>query len=123
MNSTLKTLNSIIQPSNIKTVTTNTGGLYMNPKGPNQTTSDEIYIDCQPVNTSEETVEISKKKKEPTPIDLNSLIKNPIFITIIGILLFIIILYIGKMILNIISGEKVELPEIVSKLGKSKSTS
>ena len=120
MNSTLQTLNSIIKASGIKTVTTNTGGLYMNPKGPNQATNDEIYIDCQPVNTSEETVEISKKKSDPTPVDFNSLMKNPIFIAIMGSLLFIILLYIGKMILNIISGEKVEIPEIITKLGKSK---
>ena len=40
-----------------------------------------------------------------------------------GSLIFIIILYIGKLVLNVISGENIELPEFVSKLGsKSKST-
>ncbi len=121
MDNTLQTLNKIISASDTKTVSNNQ--FFINPKGPNQAQSDEIYIDCQPVNVSEETVEISKKKSEPTPINFNSLMKNPIFIAIMGSLLFIIILYIGKMILNAISGEKVQLPEFVSKLGsKSKST-
>ena len=56
-------------------------------------------------------------------IIIDSLIKNPVFIAIMGSLIFIIILYIGKLVLNIISGENIELPEFVSKLGsKSKST-
>ena len=121
MDSTLQTLNQIISDSKTKTVTNNK--FFINPKGPNQSQSDEIYIDCQPVNVSEETVEISKKKSDPTPINFDSLIKNPVFIAIMGSLIFIIILYIGKLVLNIISGENIELPEFVSKLGsKSKST-
>jgi len=121
MDSTLQTLNQIISDSKTKTVTNNE--FFINPKGPNQAESDEIYIDCQPVNVSEETVEVSKKKSDPTPINFNSLIKNPVFIAIMGSLIFIIILYIGKLVLNVISGENIELPEFVSKLGsKSKST-
>jgi carbonic anhydrase len=114
MDNTLKTLNSIVKASGIKTVTTNKSGLYMNPKGSNQASSDEIYIDCQPVNTSEETIEISKKKSEPTPINFDSIVKNPVFIAIMGSLVFLAILYAGKMILEAISGKKDFIPAFIS---------
>ena len=44
-----------------------TNSLFYNPKGPNSSGSssgnDDIYIDCQPVNVSEETIQMSTENK------------------------------------------------------------
>ena len=43
------------------------GNIFYNPKGPNSSGSssgnDDIYIDCQPVNVSEETIQMSTENK------------------------------------------------------------
>jgi len=45
----------------------NSTSLFYNPKGPNSngtsTGSDDIYIDCQPINVSEETIQMSTENK------------------------------------------------------------
>jgi hypothetical protein len=45
----------------------NSTSLFYNPKGPNSAGSrsgnDDIYIDCQPVNVSEETIQMSTENK------------------------------------------------------------
>jgi len=49
------------------TIPANSTSLFYNPKGPNSSGSssgnDDIYIDCQPVNVSEETIQMSTENK------------------------------------------------------------
>lgn len=56
---TLTTLSKIIQPS---TLTITGGSLFLNPNGPNSSTSaDGIYISCKPTGNSEDQTEVSYK--------------------------------------------------------------
>ena len=53
-----------------------TNSLFYNPKGPNSSGSssgnDNIYIDCQPVNVSEETIQMSTENKLSMDYQLKS---------------------------------------------------
>jgi carbonic anhydrase len=70
-------------------------GLYINEKGPTKgtpATSNDIYIDCQPTNSSEdETNEVVNIKSE-TVFDLNNVMSNPFFLSILFGILFLIII-------------------------------
>ena len=53
---------------------------------------DEIYIDCQPVNSEGETlVEKEQTKKETVDIDLNYILNNPILSFFIGVIILFIL--------------------------------
>jgi hypothetical protein len=66
---TIAKLNSIIKGETfiLKTTGWGLGKIFYNPKGPNSSGSssgtDDIYIDCQPVNVSEETIQMSSENK------------------------------------------------------------
>jgi len=64
---TIAKLNSIIKGETYIAKATNMGKIFYNPKGPNSSGSssgnDDIYIDCQPVNVSEETIQMSTENK------------------------------------------------------------
>jgi hypothetical protein len=64
---TIAKLNSIIKGETYIVKTTDMGKIFYNPKGPNSSGSssgnDDIYIDCQPVNVSEETIQMSTENK------------------------------------------------------------
>jgi carbonic anhydrase len=104
MPDTLTKLESIISshPYDIK----KGPNLFYNEKGPSRTGagSGEIYIDCQPVGSSEETTQIVTNNG--TPISFKDWLKEPIVKLILGSLLFIIILYIIKYGLNLIQPSK-----------------
>ena len=91
---TIKTLSSILNSSNTPVASSGID-VYYNPDGATQGfgNTDQIYIDCQPVNTSEEQVEMSKEIKNPNVFDLN----NPIIVLVLqilaGCILFLILLF------------------------------
>ena len=64
---TIAKLNSIIKGETFVLKAAWLGKIFYNPKGPNSSGSssgtDDIYIDCQPVNVSEETIQMSTENK------------------------------------------------------------
>lgn len=64
---TIAKLNSIIKRETYINKAAYFGKIFYNPKGPNSSGStsgnDDIYIDCQPVNVSEETIQMSTENK------------------------------------------------------------
>jgi hypothetical protein len=99
MNDSLTTLQSIIT-SNIYDVKTGPK-LFYNKNGPNKGGfGDEIYIDCQPVGETEETVDImTTTGTGSSPSDW---LNNPMIQILLGSLLFIIIIYCIKYGLNML---------------------
>lgn len=97
---TLTKLQTIIKsnPYDIKTGP----NLFYNEKGPNQgaSGSDNIYIDCQPVGSSEDTTEVVISGGD---VDIMSIFNAPYVKIILGALLFILLLYIVKNGLHIFS--------------------
>ena len=67
--------------------------------------SGEIYIDCQPVGESEETVNVVKNTST-YDFSIQDFLKNPIVKLVLGSLMFIIILYVIKTFLNFIKPQK-----------------
>uniref|UniRef100_A0A6C0KP85 Alpha-carbonic anhydrase domain-containing protein n=1 Tax=viral metagenome TaxID=1070528 RepID=A0A6C0KP85_9ZZZZ len=74
--------------------------LFYNEKGPNINNGGEIYIDCQPVGSSENTTEIISNISSNGTSSLKNFFKNPFFIFILFILLFVIIMWGLKLLLN-----------------------
>lgn len=104
MPETLTKLQTIIasNPYDIKTGPS----LFFNKKGPSVGGADggEIYIDCQPVDSSEEHVEVVTDTS--STISFQDWLNNPVVKLVLGSLLFIVILYAIKNLLNIIKPTK-----------------
>ena len=104
MPETLTKFQSIIQsnPYDIKTGP----NLFYNEKGPSVGGADggEIYIDCQPVDSSDEQVEVVTDTS--SSISFQDWLNNPAVKLVLGSLLFIVILYVIKNLLNIIKPTK-----------------
>jgi carbonic anhydrase len=77
---------------------------FYNSKGPNTATSDDIYIDCQPVGQSEETINVIENTSNTYSNDYSfeNLKNNDLFKFIIGIIIFLIIIYVLYSITSII---------------------
>ena len=72
---TITKLNSIIKGEKFIYPAAWLGKIFYNSKGPNTTGSagsDDIYIDCQPVNVSEETIQMSNENKLSEYYQMNS---------------------------------------------------
>jgi hypothetical protein len=103
----LTSLNSIIQAN---TYTTKTGpSLFFNAKGPGTTgLGEDIYIDCRPVDKSDETTKISRNKStcsstsSDTDIDIDSIMNNPTFQTIMGSFIFILIILMFSALIKVV---------------------
>jgi len=108
MPETLTKLESIIT-SNSYDVKTGPN-LFYNEKGPLTGNVDgQIYIDCQPVGSSEETTEIITDMGTsiyPTNMNMSDWLKNPFVKLFFGSFIFIIILYFVKYLLNLIKPSK-----------------
>ena len=102
MPDTLTTLQSIIQsnPYDVKSGTS----LFYNEKGPSSGGDGEIYIDCQPVGSSEEQTDVVTDTG--SSMTMSDWLKNPLVKLILGSLLFIIILYIIKHLLDLLKPAK-----------------
>jgi carbonic anhydrase len=101
MTDTLSKLQTIIS-SNSYDIKTGPN-LFYNDKGPSLGTGDDIYIDCQPVGSSNETVEVvTDMGTSPYPSTIKDWLNNPLVKLILGSLLFIILLYVIKYLLNLL---------------------
>ena len=103
MPESLTKLQSIIlsNPYDVKTGP----NLFYNEKGPSKggSGSGEIYIDCQPVGSSDETTEVvTDMGNSPYPSTLKDWLKNPLVQLLLGSLLFIVLLYVVKYALNVL---------------------
>jgi carbonic anhydrase len=107
MPESLTTLQSVIasNPYDIKTGP----NLFFNEKGSRMGGADggEIYIDCQPVGSSDETTEIiTDIGNSSYPTNISDWLKNPLFKLILGSFVFIFILYFVKYLLNMFKPTK-----------------
>jgi carbonic anhydrase len=107
LSDTLTKLVSIIQsnPYDIKSGP----NLFLNEKGPRSGDDGggEIYIDCQPVGSSDDTTDIVTDTGYPTySTDIEEWLKNPLVKLILGSLIFIVILYGIKYLLNMFKPSK-----------------
>lgn len=70
---------------------------FYNSKGPNPASSDNIYIDCQPVGQSEDTVDVvddtSNTHTHSNDFSFEELKNNNIFKFFIAIIIFLMIIY------------------------------
>jgi carbonic anhydrase len=113
---TLATLNSILKPSQPQTYSS-APAVFINSAGANQGLGkDQIYIDCQPVTTSDDSIEVTNNvAKSDITFDLN----NPTTILIIQVfvscILFVVLLFGIQYGLKYISNLNVTLP----KMGKT----
>ena len=64
--------------------------LFINVKGPSNVSSNDIYIDCQPTDSSGETVKVSPSSSSESTNDLMS---SPPFIMLASLLLFLVVIY------------------------------
>lgn len=88
--------------------------LFYNEKGPSSggggASTNDIYIDCQPVGSSEETTEIITDFGSETYSSYSSetmkLFKNPFIVLFFGSIIFIAIIYIIRYLSNMISPAK-----------------
>jgi carbonic anhydrase len=100
--------------------------LFYNDKGPSQggAGGGEIYIDCQPVGSSDELTEVvTDMGSSPYPSTVSEWLNNPLVKLLLGSLLFIIILYAVKYALNLLKppkgGSPVEaIAEVINGGGK-----
>jgi carbonic anhydrase len=92
----------IDNPYDVKTGTE----FFYNEKGSEVSMGNgEIYIDCQPVGSSEETVNVVKNTST-YDFSIKDFFKNPIVILILGSLVFIIILFAINYFLNFMKPKK-----------------
>lgn len=67
---------------------------FYNSKGPNTASEDDIYIDCQPVGQSDETVNVTNSTSSINyDFSFEDLKNNDFFKFIISIIIFLIIIY------------------------------
>lgn len=94
--------------------------LFYNDKGPSLGAgSGEIYIDCQPVGSSEQSTEIvTDTGSSPYPATIAEWLNNPLVRLLLGSLIFIVILYVVKFLLNMIKPAKGGAVEAVTEVLK-----
>lgn len=96
--------------------------VFYNDKGPSVggAGGDQIYIDCQPVGSSDETTEIvTDMGSSPYPETISDWLNNPLVRLFLGSLLFIVILYVIKLLLDMIKPVKLEeIPTVMAELIK-----
>lgn len=86
--------------------------LFFNEKGPSRygsSSSDEIYIDCQPVGASDETKAVVTEdytSNSNNTTSVNDLLNNPVVQIILGSILFIILLLIVWVVMGFVSPMK-----------------
>ena len=81
--------------------------MFFNEKGPSKGGAEggEIYIDCQPVGSSDEQIEVVTDMGGTT-MSIGDWLSNPLVKLFFGSLLFIIILYAIKYLLNMLKPAK-----------------
>jgi len=96
--------------------------LYVNTSGPNKkNNTGEIYIDCKPTGSSEETTEVTEEKSEPVSYSftLGDIFKNPIILFLISGSLFLLLIFIFSGLMSYLTeGKLPSLSELKEKLSK-----
>jgi carbonic anhydrase len=106
----LQKLSQIIQPSADIALG---GNIFYNSRGPNSfnTGEDEIYISCQPTGSSEEKTEVTNTKNQTT-YDISTIwtdiTSSPIFLFLLGSIIFIIILMVINMSITYLSSSNLK---------------
>ncbi len=103
----LATLQKVIKPNSYDVKTG--GKLFFNKKGAVLGTgsTDDIYIDCQPVGSSdEEELVVSGSDSYYSTMSADDILKSPYFQLIIGAIVFFLIIYILQIIFSAIRGQK-----------------
>jgi hypothetical protein len=104
-------LTQLLKPHDYQVSKRNTGGLFYNRVGPRLTTAvakdDGLYIECQPTG---EDGEVFIPNQQTSAQLFNGglfvkILQNGLFQTVIGILLMIIIMKIGRLILDKLTAE------------------
>ena len=86
--------------------------LYVNMLGPNKSNGDgQIYIDCQPTGSSEETENVeSIKVPDINEFSLTDILKNPIVLFLLsGIIFYILIFGLNAIYNNLIGGNDAKI--------------
>lgn len=114
----LNTLYKITKPT---TDTIKSGSsLYVNSKGPsrgNSSNGSDIYIDCQPTNSSEEETNITNNSnKSKVSFDIGNFFNSPIFLFILLPFIFVILIMLIHKCLTYISGHEPTIPNITKGL-------
>jgi len=107
----IKTLTSLLQPSignAYFSFCTGNPAIYKNPYGPNNAQDDQIYIDCQPVNESEEQIETKITDRKPeikydTGDWIKMILNSILFQCFIVVMLLMLVLYGVKYLATAIS--------------------
>jgi|UniRef100_A0A6C0D8S0 carbonic anhydrase len=93
--------------------------LYVNSKGPsrgNSADSSDIYIDCQPTDSSEEETTSISIKKPQVNFDIGNFFNSPIFIFMLLPFIFvIIIMLIHKFLTYLSGGETIDMHSAIAK--------
>lgn len=97
----IKTFKSLIQTSTgnyTMSFFMGNPGIYKNSYGPNNAQDDQIYIDCQPVNESEEQKQIEIQERKPeTTYDTGDWIKmilnSILFQCVVVVIILMVVLY------------------------------
>jgi hypothetical protein len=71
----------------------NQTSIYKNDSGPSSQAAGDIYIDCKPVNESEETTNVPTKKVYDYGFTMNDILNNQYFLAIVVCTVIIIFLY------------------------------
>ena len=81
--------------------------LFINIAGPNRGKgADEIYIDCQPTGSSEETTVVTTDTKSETTFDISEITSNPVFLFFLsGLIFIVVILMLNYLVTYLASGE------------------
>ena len=91
---------------------TDSAKLYINVLGPNKSIGDgQIYIDCQPTGSSEETENVeSIKVPDINEFTLTDILKNPIVLFLLsGIIFYILIFGLNAIYNNLIGGNDAKI--------------
>lgn len=94
--------------------------IYVNTTGPNmKNNTGEIYIDCKPTGTSQDTTEVTEQKSEPISYSATDIFTNPIFLFLISGSIFFLLIFVFSGLLSYLTGGKMpSLSELKDKLSK-----
>lgn len=89
--------------------------LYFNKEGVTKSSgSDNIYIDCQPVDESGEVIVPNSSSSSSTSssgsFDISGLFKNPVFLVILGLIGGFILLKLIKLVFTKIESSNIQMP-------------
>ena len=93
--------------------------LYVNTTGPNHKVNDgQIYIDCQPTGSSEETTDVTEETTIPdieVNFTMDDILKSPVTMFLLAGIVFFILIFGFNALISLFSGTKIPLVEQAKK--------